>query len=145
MLGAKTRDLTLTRDFPNYYMLPWPRPLSVSRTEGICSGELRAWREAMLSCQLARTCSVQMEPVIRRCGPNCQILHFSCGTSVLGTGRDCCPKVRPYHSCCDFCGCKLDRVKRLGRKERQGTVEKAGKARQVCFGEGLRPRLTVGP
>lgn len=79
----------------------------------------------MPSCQLTRICSVQMEPSLCRCALNCQRLHFfSSGTSVLGTGWGCCPKVRPCHSCCDFCGCKLDKV-----KGRRGREEKKGKAR----------------
>ena len=105
-------------------MLPWPWALFISRTTGVGPGEHKIWKEAMPSCQLTRICSAQVEPALRLCALNCQRLHCSSGTSVLGTGWGCRPKVRSCHSCCDFCGCKLDRVKRRTRRE-----EKKGKAR----------------
>ena len=77
----------------------------------------------MPSYQLARTCSVQMEPAVHQRALNWQILDYSYGTTVLEISWGCCPKVRSCHSCCASCGCKYDRVKGRkgrGRKERQG-------------------------
>lgn len=91
----------------------------------------------MRSCHLTRIYSVQMEPAMAN-------VHWATdSTSSLvepvswgQAGAAALKKWKLCHSCCDFCGCKLDRVKgrrgRKTRKARQGGEIREGQANLLC-------------